>query len=313
MAEHHDDTTHYSRRQVAAWLALGGAALVTACKGDGAAPSGWTGSTGDTGTSEGGTRDTGTSDSGGGTVVGWAAGGTAAMTLKASYPDPFADGTDGTCEVTCETTEGPCTADTVEREDISEGFSGLPMRLVLRVVDADCQPVEGARVLVWHTQRSGVYSGVTPSGAFCYGDDPGAEAYLYFRGNQVTDDDGVVAFDTCFPGWYSSRAPHIHFQVLLDDTLYVTGQVVCDDDLSAEVYGDHPEYSDFGLPDTTIATDTVVGGVDDPSAYILETERMDDGALLAWKTIVVRSDLADTLCAAEGAGGGGAPGGPGGP
>ena len=28
----------------------------------------------------------------------------------------------------------------------------------------------------------------------------------------------------------------------------------------------------------------------------LETARMDDGALLAWKTLIIRSDLADELC-----------------
>ena len=49
-----------------------------------------------------------------------------------------------------------------------------------------------------------------------------------------------------------------------------------------------------------IATDTVVGGVDDPSDYILNVERMADGAMLAWKTITIRSSLSEETCAAEG-------------
>lgn len=240
------------------------------------------------------------------TTEGWASGGTAAMTGKASYPDPFQ--TPATCTLTCETTEGPCTADTTEREDVSEGFSGLPMRLLFRVVDTDCEPVVGAQVLIWHTQRTGVYSGETPSGAFCYGNDPDAENHLYFRGYQTTDDDGIVAFDTCFPGWYSSRVPHIHLQVLVGDQLYVTSQVALDDDVCNAIYGSHPEYVDFGLPDTQVADDTVLGGVDDPSDYLLEYEQMDDGAMLAWKTITLRTSTAEDSCSADGGDGGpGAP------
>lgn len=315
------ESPHPTRRQIAAWFAVGGAALALGCRdADGGTTglTGTTGATGDTGTA-GRTGDTGTAPTDTGTpqsdtasVDGWATGGTAAMVAKASYPDPFEAPSAG--DLMCSTTEGPCTSDTLEREDVSEGFPGLPMRLLLRVLDEDGTPLEGARVRIWHTQRTGVYSGVTPSGSFCYGDDPGAEAYLYFRGEQVADADGVVGFDSCFPGWYSSRVPHIHIQVVLDGTLHLTTQVVLDDLLCDTIYGTHPEYVDYGLPDTTVGTDTVVGGEDDPAAYLLETAQMTDGALLAWKTIRVRSDPTDPLCAAEGASGGGpGGGGPGGP
>jgi protocatechuate 3,4-dioxygenase beta subunit len=286
----------FSRREVARWLAIGGAMAAVGCGvGAGGSPGAGSGG-GDSGAGEGG--------SGGEGVSSWAAGGTAAMTGKGSYPDPFV-AAGASCALLCETTEGPCTADTAEREDVSEGMSGLPVRLLLRVVDGDCQPVVGARVLIWHTQRTGVYSGVTPSGSFCYGDDPEAEQHLYFRGNQLTDGEGVAAFDTCFPGWYSGRMPHIHVQVLLGEDLYLTTQVVFEDALCAEVYSTHEEYVEFGQADTTAATDTVLGGVDDVSPYTLETERMDDGAMLAWKTIAVRSSLSEATCATEGGGGGG--------
>lgn len=44
---------------------------------------------------------------------------------------------------------------------------------------------------------------------------------------------------------------------------------------------------------------------------MLETSRMTDGAMLAWKTIVIRSALANSVCSAMGSGGmmGGPPGG----
>lgn len=241
----------------------------------------------------------------------WATGGTASMTATDCYPDPFVGGVTA-CMMVCQTTEGPCTSDTIDRQDVSEGLTGLPIRLSLKFVDAEtCEPVEGAVVDIWHTQRSGVYSGVTPTGAFCYGDDPDAENYLYFRGAQTTDADGRVDFDTCYPGWYSSRAIHIHFRVVIDGSSYLVSQLFFDDALNEELCTTHPEYLDRGLPDTTNETDNIIGGEEDKSPYILDVARMADGVMLASKVVAIRSSLDEEVCNAEGAGGG--PGGPGGP
>jgi len=241
----------------------------------------------------------------------WAAGGTASMTAQDCYPDPFAAGVTA-CALLCQTTEGPCTADTLERQDVSEGLPGLPVRLALKIVTADtCEPVEGAWVEIWHTQRTGVYSGETPSGMMCYGDDPDAVNYLYFRGSQTTDANGRVDFDTCYPGWYSGRTVHIHFRVVLGGSDSLVSQLFFDDALTAEILASHPDYAKFGTPDTTNDTDNVIGGEDDKTPYILETARMADGAMLASKVIAIRSSTGDALCTAQGAGGGG-PGGPGG-
>ncbi len=318
------------RRAVLRMLGVGGTALLAGCAGDDTGDASTAGSstgdaasTGDASTSGSASTATQGSTSTGdptltstgdastaGTTAGaecvpagaWASGGTAAMTAKACYPDPFAGGV--TCQLLCETTEGPCTADTLERQDVSEGLSGLPLRLALLIVDADtCAPIDGARVEIWHTQRTGVYSGKTPSGAFCYGDDPDAENHLYFRGSQSAGADGRVDFDTCFPGWYSSRALHIHFRVYLGGDLFVTSQLLFDDALAAEIFASHPEYASFGQPDTTNATDTVFGGEDDVTPYILTTARMPDGAMLASKVIGVRSALADPSCSVQSGGG----------
>ncbi|WP_346017060.1 protocatechuate 3,4-dioxygenase [Pseudenhygromyxa sp. WMMC2535] len=273
-----------------------------------------------TGTSDAGTESdtegttTDTSSECGGAADAWAMGGTAAMVSKACYPDPFEE-YENACLLICETTEGPCTADTAVREDISDGWTGLPVRLCLRFVYEDtCEPIEGASIEIWHTQRTGVYSGVTPSGSFCYGDDADAENYLYFRGTQVTDDDGRVYFDTCYPGWYSSRAVHIHFRVWpegLEGSVYTTSQLFFTDELNEEIFDSHPEYSEFGQPDTVNTTDNVIGGEEDMTPYLLDTERMTDGVMLAWKQIGLRSADGEA-CQAEGAGGGGGGGGEGG-
>ncbi|MBX7078241.1 MAG: protocatechuate 3,4-dioxygenase [Nannocystaceae bacterium] len=278
--------------------------------GDASASSGSEASSSGSGSSDGadGSSDATGTPQGCEAASAWASGGTASMTAKDCYPDPFAAGVSA-CALLCETTEGPCTADTIERQDVSEGWSGLPVRLSLKIVTADtCEPVEGAFVEIWHTQRTGVYSGETPSGMMCYGDDPDAVNYLYFRGSQTTDANGRVDFDTCYPGWYSSRAVHIHFRVIVGSDEFLTSQLFFDDALSAEIFAEHPEYAEFGQPDTTNDTDNVIGGEADKTPYVLETQRMADGAMLASKVIAVRSSPDDALCSAQGAGGGGAGG-----
>lgn len=255
-------------------------------------------------TTDSDSTDTDSTDTGSGCEEAseWASGGTAAMTKKECYPDPFAGV--ASCMLLCQTTEGPCTADTLERQDVSEGWSGLPVRLSLKIVDKDtCEPVEGVQLEIWHTQRTGVYSGVTPSGAFCYGNDPDAENYLYFRGMQTTDAQGRVDFDTCFPGWYSGRCIHIHFRVWTGASDYVISQLVFDDALVEEIFATHPEYVEFGQPNTWNTNDNIVGGVDDLSPYVLDIQRMADGAMLASKVIAIRSSTADQICSIGGGGG----------
>ncbi len=227
----------------------------------------------------------------------WATGGTASMTAQDCYPDPFARPV-LSCALICETTAGPCTtAVKLERKDVSEGFAGLPVRLSLLVVDADtCAPVSGATVEIWHTQRTGVYSGVTPNPPACYLDDPEAATFMYFRGTQIAGADGRVDFDTCFPGWYSGRAIHIHFQVIRDDKVYATSQLFFADELNAEIFGSHPDYSEFGQPDRTNISDNIIGNQADKSNYVLDTARMPDGVMLASKVIAIRSSLQDASC-----------------
>ena len=68
---------------------------------------------------------------------------------------------------------------------------------------ADCAPLAGAAVYVWHCDRDGNYS--------LYSQAAANENYL--RGVQAAGDDGVVTFDSIFPASYQGRWPHIHFEV----------------------------------------------------------------------------------------------------
>jgi protocatechuate 3,4-dioxygenase beta subunit len=239
----------------------------------------------------------------------WATGGTSAMTGKASYPNPFAAGcnTPSSCAVTCELTQGPCySSQSVEIQDISYGFTGLPMRMVFQVLDESCKPVSGALIDVWHVSPVGKYSGddaLNEDVAFCTGSDSDFTSHLYFRGKQTTDASGVAFFDTCFPGWYSGRTVHVHLTISIGGQAYVTTQLGFADTLDDSIIATQPVYDDRGARDTTNATDTVfpATGLD---AYLFATARMSDGAMLAWKTIILRASTSESICGAGNANGG---------
>jgi protocatechuate 3,4-dioxygenase beta subunit len=227
-------------------------------------------------------------------IDGWATGGTAAMC--ADYPDPFAGGIGNPCELSCSATLGPCYAETFDRKDISEGALGLPVRLAFLVVDETCTPVADAEIDIWHTSPNGLYSGEDASPT-CTFDDPEAVAGHWFRGVQTTDANGRADFDTCFPGWYSGRTIHIHITVRVGGTEYVTSQLVFEDALVDAIIAEQPIYSDRGPRDTTNVTDGIMSAADDLAAFTFETEHMSDGAMLAWKTLVIRSSTDEPLCA----------------
>ncbi len=100
----------------------------------------------------------------------------------------------------------------IVRRDIRRSFgssttraTGVPLRVNLTVTDAgnDYAPLAGAAVYLWHCDRQGRYSIYSS----------GVEDENYLRGIQPTDDDGTATFTTIFPGCYSGRWPHIHFEV----------------------------------------------------------------------------------------------------
>jgi hypothetical protein len=227
----------------------------------------------------------------------WASGGTAAMTAKASYPDPFTAAITACPLVLCQTTAGPCTASTTERVDVSDGNRGLPVRLALKLVThTTCAPIADAVVEIWHTHAKGVYSGQTPSPGFCSGGDVEAPTQNYFRGTQTSDANGVVTFDTCFPGWYPGRAIHIHFSVRVGGTAYLVSQLFFPQPLIDEIFSCHPDYMPYGAPDTPNANDGVVAN-GNVGPYVVETARMSDGAMLASKVIALRG-ASDVNCVA---------------
>lgn len=134
--------------------------------------------------------------------------------------------TSGSCIADPQETQGPYPADGsnsangsvanvltqsgIVRTDIRPSFGsysgtadGITTTLTVTLVNTNgsCAPLAGYAIYIWHCTRSGQYS--------IY--DLPTQNYL--RGVGVTDANGQVTFTTIFPGCYSGRYPHIHFEV----------------------------------------------------------------------------------------------------
>lgn len=160
------------------------------------------------------------------------------------------------CVVTPQQTEGPYFVDErLRRSDIrtdpSDGSikDGLPLALEIRVssinsVDrANCKPLAGAVVDIWHCDAQGIYSDVMDSSFNTVGKK-------FLRGYQVTDKDGTVRFITIYPGWYPGRTPHIHFKIRTNPKyergVEFTSQLYFNDSTTDRVYAKHRAYARKG-------------------------------------------------------------------
>lgn len=163
---------------------------------------------------------------------------TAASTPTPSpTPTPASTGSVAQCVADPSETNGPYPADGtntssgstsnvltstgVVRSDIRASFlasttvaTGVQLTLTLTVVDvnASCAALAGYAVYIWMCDRQGNYSLYT------------APAESYLRGVQVTDANGQVTFTMIFPGCYSGRWPHIHFEVYSSLTTATSGR-----------------------------------------------------------------------------------------
>jgi protocatechuate 3,4-dioxygenase beta subunit len=189
----------------------------------------------------------------------------AACAPGTTTPDPTSSPTStraaGGGEEIPEETNGPFPADGsngpniltesgVVRRDIRSSFGGangvvegVPLAVTLTIVDVSSDKpgsaVAGAAIYAWHCDRDGNYSLYSP----------GFEDENWLRGVQETDEQGRATFTTIFPGCYSGRWPHIHFEVypsLADATraqnLQRTSQLAFPEDACNDVFAT-PEYA----------------------------------------------------------------------
>ena len=57
---------------------------------------------------------------------------------------------------------------------------------------------------------------------------------------QVTDGDGLVEFETIYPGWYPGRTAHIHFRAYTEEGSLVSSQLYFPDEVTDVVYAGAP-------------------------------------------------------------------------
>jgi hypothetical protein len=153
------------------------------------------------------------------------------------------------CVLAPELTEGPYYVDGEKlRRDITEGKSGVPLRLGLTVVNASsCKTVRNAAVDIWHCDALGVYSGAVAS-------NPGTN---FLRGVQRTNARGVATFDTIYPGFYPGRAVHVHVKVHVAGNVVHTGQLFFPARVTNAVYRRTPYSTHGATPDTLNAADSI--------------------------------------------------------
>ena len=144
------------------------------------------------------------------------------------------------CIVSAEAIQGPYYVDdpALVRSNIREDREGLPLELALRIVQADgCTPIAGAAVDVWHCDSLGFYSHYTAYDPNVW---PGIGARpsdneTFLRGRQVTDEAGMVRFQTIYPGWYTPRVQHIHARIVLEQQVAATVQLYFPEKLNRAV------------------------------------------------------------------------------
>jgi protocatechuate 3,4-dioxygenase beta subunit len=94
---------------------------------------------------------------------------------------------------------------------------GVPTSISLKVLDGanGCAPLEGGAVYLWHADRDGHYSMYSAPDA------------SYLRGVQEADANGIVTFESIWPGCYDGRWPHVHFEVYptLADALVASNRI----------------------------------------------------------------------------------------
>ena len=151
----------------------------------------------------------------------------------------------------------------IVRKDIRSSFAGLsgtaagvPLSIELTLVSAStCAALADYAVYLWHCDRAGNYSLYSQ----------GVTNQNYLRGVQAADANGKLSFTSIYPGCYSGRWPHIHFEVYKSLTAatsvrnkIATSQLALSKSASDLVYATAGyEASVRNLSQITLATDNV--------------------------------------------------------
>lgn len=133
------------------------------------------------------------------------------------------------------------------KKDIRGDRSGVRLNVKLKVLGLNnCLPMQNLRVNIWHCDKDGNYSG--------YGTEVGK---TYLRGYQFTDANGEVEFVTIFPGWYTGRICHIHFQVYVSTAYAAISQLTFPIASKNSIYTANPTLYTKGADPLSFSSDNI--------------------------------------------------------
>lgn len=197
------------------------------------------------------------------------AGAASIIPFKSVFADAAnASKTTGSCVLIPTETSGPFPLDltantTFFRSDIRETKTGVRLNVKIKVLGEDnCGVLQNVRVNIWHCDKDGLYSGYDVT------NNVGQAGLTYLRGYQMTDANGEVNFTTIFPGWYTGRICHIHFQVYVSSSYSAISQMTFDVSTKNNIYAANSSLYTKGADPMTLATDTIFS---DGYAYQLAT------------------------------------------
>lgn len=145
-------------------------------------------------------------------------------------------------------------AATYFRSDIREDRTGVKLNLTIKVFGINnCEAMSNLRVNVWHCDKDGSYSGYSTSS----GNTTNAVGLTWLRGYQMTDANGEVTFTTIFPGWYSGRVCHIHFQIYQAGSSNKISQMAFDDTTKNAIYAANSSLYTKGADPMTVTSDNI--------------------------------------------------------
>ncbi|KAI1427951.1 Intradiol ring-cleavage dioxygenase [Xylaria sp. FL1777] len=181
------------------------------------------------------------------------------------------------------------------RSDLREDEPGVQTVIDAQFIDVNtCEPIVGGWFDIWNCNTTGVYSGIY-SDMNGNGDDISNLNNTALRGIQQTDSNGVVQFQSVFPGHYSGRTNHLHVVFHTDATVLANGtltggnvphigQLFWDQDLIDEVETTAPYNTN---------TQSVTANADDHVFGEQETEGSDSDPVFNY--VYLGDDVTDGL------------------
>lgn len=206
------------------------------------------------------------------------------------------------CSLIPSETEGPFPLDltansTFFRQDVREDRTGVLLHLKLKIIGTDnCLPMQNVRVNIWHCDKDGIYSGYNNA------QNPGSTTTTYLRGYQMTDVNGEVEFTTIFPGWYSGRVCHIHFQVYVSSIYKAVSQLTFPVADKNALYAANSALYTKGSDPQAINTDNIFS--DGYSLQLATLTQNTDGSYSSYLEVAINGQGATGLMNYEGETGG---------